>query len=339
MIVRSKAPLRLGLAGGGTDVSPYSDIYGGAILNATISLYAYATIIPRNDGKIILNSIDIKKSYEWNAEMELPIDGDLNLHKGIYNRIVKDYIGKPLSFELSTYVDAPPGSGLGTSSTLVVAILGAFVEWLNLPLGEYDIAKLSYDIERIDLAMAGGKQDQYAATFGGVNYMEFFSDNKVIVNPLRIKNEYLNELAFNLLLFNTETSRNSSSIIERQSKNITNKESKSIEATHQLKEQAVRMKEALLKGEIDKIGEILNYGWKHKKLLAEGITNPLIDKIYDRAISNGATGGKISGAGGGGFIIFYCPQNTRNTVINSLKQFGDIKRYEFTNYGLTTWSV
>lgn len=339
MIVRSKAPLRLGLAGGGTDVSPYSDIYGGAILNATISLYAYATIIPRNDGKIILNSIDIKKSYEWNAEMELPIDGDLDLHKGIYNRIVKDYIGKPLSFELSTYVDAPPGSGLGTSSTLVVAILGAFVEWLNLPLGEYDIAKLSYDIERIDLAMAGGKQDQYAATFGGVNYMEFFSDNKVIVNPLRIKNEYLNELAFNLLLFNTETSRFSSSIIERQSKNITNKESKSIEATHQLKEQAVRMKEALLKGEIDKIGEILNYGWKHKKLLAEGITNPLIDKIYDCAIFNGATGGKISGAGGGGFIIFYCPQNTRNTVINSLKQFGDIKRYEFTNYGLTTWSV
>ncbi|MCP4552374.1 MAG: dehydrogenase [Bacteroidetes bacterium] len=339
MIVRSKAPLRLGLAGGGTDVSPYSDIYGGAILNATISLYAYATIIPRNDGKIILNSFDRQKSYELNAEMELAINGKLDLHKGIYNRIIKDYIGKPLSFELSTYVDAPPGSGLGTSSTLVVAILGAFVEWLNLPLGEYDIAKLSYDIERIDLAMAGGKQDQYAATFGGVNYMEFFDDNKVIVNPLRIKNEYLNELAYNLLLFNTETSRFSSSIIERQSKNIINKESKSIEATHKLKEQAVRMKEALLKGEVDKIGEILDYGWKHKKLLAEGITNPLIDKIYDCAISNGATGGKISGAGGGGFIIFYCPQNTRNKVINALKQFGDIKRYEFTNYGLTTWSV
>lgn len=339
MIVRSKAPLRLGLAGGGTDVSPYSDIYGGAILNATISLYAYATIIPRNDGKIVLNSLDRQKSYELNSEMELPIDGVLDLHKGVYNRIIKNYVGKPLSFELSTYVDAPPGSGLGTSSTLVVAILGAFVEWLNLPLGEYDIAKLSYDIERIDLAMAGGKQDQYAATFGGVNFMEFFNDNKVIVNPLRIKNEYLNELAYNLLLFNTETSRFSSSIIERQSKNITNKESKSIEATHKLKEQAVRMKEALLKGEIDKIGEILDYGWKHKKLLAEGITNPLIDKIYDCAISNGATGGKISGAGGGGFIIFYCPQNTRNKVINSLKQFGDIKRYEFTNYGLTTWSV
>ncbi|MCK7536119.1 MAG: hypothetical protein MZV63_36590 [Marinilabiliales bacterium] len=205
-----------------------------------------------------------------------------------------------LSFELSTYVDAPPGSGLGTSSTLVVAVLGAFAEWLKLPLGEYDLARLAYQIERVDLNMAGGKQDQYAATFGGVNFMEFFKDDKVIVNPLRIKSVYLNELSHNLILYNTKTSRVSSSIIERQARNITENKSKYIEATHKLKEQAIMMKEALLKGDIDQIGPVLDFGWKYKKQIASGITNHLIDSIYDAAMASGATGGKISGAGGEG---------------------------------------
>jgi D-glycero-alpha-D-manno-heptose-7-phosphate kinase len=340
MIIRSKAPLRLGLAGGGTDVAPYSDIYGGAILNATISMYAYATIQPRNDKKIILNSVDKNISKEYKSAQALKIDEEFNLAKGIYNRIVRDFTKKPLSFELTTFVDAPAGSGLGTSSTLVVAILGAFVEWLQIPLGEYDLAHLAYEIERIDLDMAGGKQDQYAATFGGVNYMEFFKDDKVIVNPLRIKPVYLNELAFNLVLYNTATSRLSSKIIENQTRNIINKNEVTLEATHKLKQQALMMKEAILKGELKKIGEILDYGWQNKKLMAKGITNPLIDEIYQTAIDNGASGGKISGAGGGGFIFFYCPDNTRSKVIEALKKFGgEAKRYEFTTQGLTTWTI
>lgn len=220
MIIRSRAPLRLGFAGGGTDVSPYSDMFGGAILNATITMYAYATIEPRSDGKIVLNSIDRKEKIVVESKEELMIDGKLDLLKGVYNRIVRDFVKSPLSFELSTCVDAPPGSGLGTSSTLVVAILGAFVEWLKLPLGEYDIAHLAYEIERIDLKYAGGKQDQYAATFGGFNFMEFYANDKVIVNPLRIKSEYINELQFNLLLYYTGTSRLSSKIIEAQMKNV-----------------------------------------------------------------------------------------------------------------------
>lgn len=339
MIIRSKAPLRLGLAGGGTDVSPYSDIYGGAILNATISMYAYATIIPRDDGKIIFRAIDKNESYEFESTMFIPLNGELNLLRGIYNRIVKDYSKKPLSFELSTYVDAPPGSGLGTSSTLVVAILGAFVEWLNLPLGEYDLARLAYDIERIDLGMAGGKQDQYAATFGGVNFMEFYKDDKVIVNPLRIRSNYLNELAYNLVLYYTETSRNSSQIIEKQARNVVNNELQSIEATHKLKEQSILMKEALLKGELNKVGEILDFGWENKKLLAEGITNPEIEKIYKIAKKNGASGGKVSGAGGGGFMIFYCPDNKRSQVVRALeKHGGKVKRYEFVTQGLSSWT-
>lgn len=339
MIYRSKAPLRIGLAGGGTDVAPYSDIYGGAILNATISMYAYANIEPRTDGKIVLNSIDKCEEIILNSELHLPIDGKLDLLKGIYNRIVKDFTHKPLSFTLSTYVDAPPGSGLGTSSTLVVTILGAFSEWLRLPLGEYDLAHLAYEIERNDLKMAGGKQDQYAATFGGVNFMEFFKDDKVIVNPLRIRSKYLNEMAHNIVLYYTETSRLSSKIIEAQSRNVIAKNQKSIEAMHQLKKQAILMKEAILKGELEKIGEILDFGWENKKQMAEGITNPMIDEIYLAAKAHGASGGKISGAGGGGFIFFYCPENTRSKVVKALEAFGgQVKRYEFTTHGLTTWA-
>lgn len=340
MIIRSKAPLRLGLAGGGTDVAPYSEIYGGSILNATISMYAYASIEPRNDGKIVLNSIDKKERYEFGFKDQLKIDGNLDLHKGIYNRVVRDFTKNPLSFELTTYVDAPPGSGLGTSSTLVVAILGAFAEWLGLPLGDYDLAHLAYEIERIDLKMAGGKQDQYSATFGGVNFMEFSNKDKVIVNPLRIKEKYLDELAHNLILYHTETSRISSTIIEQQSMNVTNKNEKTIEAMHKLKEQAIMMKESILKGELDKIGELLDFGWKFKKNMAVGITNPFIDEIYETAIKNGASGGKISGAGGGGFMFFYCPGNTRSKVVEALNKFGgQTKRYEFTAKGLTTWSI
>ena len=340
MIYRSKAPLRLGLAGGGSDVSPFSDLYGGAILNATISMYAYATIKPRNDNKIILNSIDNNASFELESTYKLPVNGEFDLAKGIYNRIVSEFTKKPLSFELTTSVDAPPGSGLGTSSTLVVTILGAFSEWLNLPLGEYDLAHLAYEIERVDLAMAGGKQDQYAATFGGVNFMEFYKDDKVIVNPLRIKPTYLHELSHNLVLYYTETSRLSSSIIEAQTKNVISKNKTSIEATHKLKQQAIMMKEALLKGELNRIGEILDFGWHNKKLMANNISNPLIDEIYQAAIDNGASGGKISGAGGGGFMIFYCPNNTRPKVIKALNKFGGTaKRYEFTDHGLTSWTI
>lgn len=340
MIYRSKAPLRIGLAGGGTDVSPYSDLYGGAILNTTLSLYAYATIEPVQEKRIILEAIDRNERQDFEWATVLPIDGTLGLLKGVYNRIQKDYGIKEQGFRLSTFVDAPAGSGLGTSSTLVVAILGAFAEMLRLPLGEYDIAHYAYDIERKDLGLAGGKQDQYAATFGGVNFMEFYSGDKVIVNPLRVKEQYLFELENNLLLYYTSTSRESAEIIKKQSKNVSDKKEKSIEAMHQLKQQAQMMKEALLKGRLHEIGEILDFGFEQKRQMAEGISNPLMEDIYATAKKAGATGGKISGAGGGGFMIFYCPANTKFNVIKSLSGFGGTHRnYQFVEHGLKTWTV
>ncbi|HWB26731.1 MAG TPA: hypothetical protein VG738_14710 [Chitinophagaceae bacterium] len=340
MIYRSRAPLRIGLAGGGTDVSPYSDEFGGAILNATISQYALASIEPMEENGIIIQALDRKEEerFEWAAQ--LPINGKLDLLKGVYNRIQKDY-GVPLSnFRLSTFVEAPAGSGLGTSSTLVVAVIGAFVEMLRLPMGEYDIAHYAYEIERKDLCLAGGKQDQYAATFGGVNFMEFYAGDKVIVNPLRIKQEYLNELGNNLVLYFTSTSRESATIIKEQQKNVLTKNEKSIEAMHQLKEQARMMKEALLKGRLHEIGEILDYGFEQKRRMAHNISNSSIEEIYDAAKKAGATGGKISGAGGGGFMIFYCPGNTRYKVIETLNTFGgEIKPYQFTKQGVTSWTT
>ena len=340
LIYRSKAPLRIGLAGGGTDVSPYSDIYGGAILNATINLYAYATIIPREDGKIKLISQDRNEETEITSSEQLPFDGKLDLLKGVYNRVVKQFLQTNLSFELHTYVDAPAGSGLGTSSTLVVAILGAFTEWLKLPLGEYDIAHIAFEIERLEMNMSGGKQDQYAGTFGGFNFMEFYKDDKVIVNPLKIRQKNKLELENNLLLYYTGTSRLSSQIIDSQIKNVGTQEAKSIEAMHQLKEQAIQMKEALLRGELHTIGKILNFGWENKKLMAKEISNPVIDQIYEAAIGAGSTGGKISGAGGGGFMFFYCPRNTKYAVRDVLMKFGgEIRAFNFVEEGLVTWQV
>ena len=342
MIYRAKSPLRIGLAGGGTDVSPYADQYGGAILNATVSLFATASVEPRSDSRILLDSRDLNECLELDATEQLPIDGKLDLLKGVYNRLVRDYGLAPQGFTLITEVDAPKGSGMGTSSTVTVTVLGAFAEWLKLPLGEYDVARLAYEIERVDLGMSGGRQDQYAATFGGFNYMEFYADEKVIVNPLRVKRSYQKELEHNLLLYYTGTSRLSAKIIDRQTAAFakTGPENASVEAAHALKQQAVRMKEALLMGRLEEIGELLDFGWQNKKRMAAGITNPVIDELYEAALAAGATGGKISGAGGGGFMTFYCPGATRHRVAHELCSFGgEVRPFIFVGEGMVSWSA
>jgi D-glycero-alpha-D-manno-heptose-7-phosphate kinase len=339
MIIRSKAPLRIGLAGGGTDVSPYSDLYGGAILNATIDLYAYASLEPLNDGTIEFCIDGTDKSVRLSSQKELELVEGFELFIGVYNRLVKKYDLQPLSFRLTSFIEAPQGSGLGTSSTIVVSLIGAFMEWLKLPLGKYDIAHLAYEIERIDLNMSGGKQDQYAATFGGVNFMEFLANDQVIVNPLQLKDEILYELEFNLLLYFTATQRLSATIINEQVKNVKDKNEKSVEAMHNLKEQAQQMKDSLLRGELSKIGEILHFGWTNKKQMAHSITNELIDNVYTTAITTGATGGKISGAGGGGFMFFYCPAVTKVKVAKAIEGLGGrVQSFKFTREGLTTWT-
>ncbi len=339
MIIRSKAPLRLGLAGGGTDLESYSSIYGGVVLNATINMYAHCTIELVNERSIEFVAKDMNISERFPCLPVLPISDKLPLHCGVYNRIVKDFNkGEPMNLRVTTYSDAPPGSGLGTSSAVVVAILKAFIELLKLPLGEYDVAHLAYEIERLDLGLAGGKQDQYAATFGGFNFIEFYKDDRVIVNPLRIRQWIRDELEESLVLFFTGRSRESAKIIIDQIKNTTEKNKQNIIGMHELKESAFRMKEALLKGDIDGIALELKNGWEAKKKTSNSISNKMIDEIYETAIKNGAKAGKISGAGGGGFMMFIVDPLRKIELITALLHFdGKIQNVEFVDRGTKGW--
>jgi D-glycero-alpha-D-manno-heptose-7-phosphate kinase len=341
MIIRSKAPLRLGFAGGGTDIAVYYNMYGGNVLNATVDMYAYCIIEPSNEQKIIFNAPDIDISEEYNSEETIKTSNALPLHSGVYNRIVADYNNhNPLSFTMTTYSDAPAGSGLGSSSTMVVAIIKAFVEWLNLPLGEYDIASLAYKIEREDLKLAGGKQDQYAATFGGFNFMEFYNEERVIVNPLRLKRWIRNELEASLVLYYTGISRESSNIINQQIENTNKKNKVSMDNMHELKKQAVSMKEALLKGDLKSFSNCLLNGWLAKRKIAESITNPFLDELYQYALDNGAESAKISGAGGGGFMMLYCDPCRRIQLIRALKnKNGIVLTPSFTEIGTQAWTI
>ncbi len=338
MIIRSKAPLRLGLAGGGTDLNTYCDRYTGYVLNSTISLYVHCTIEERNDGKIAFKSTDHEQNFEVESQEYLEFDGYMDLYKGIYNRVVREFTHKPLSFSVSTYSDVPSGSGLGGSSTLVVAVLKAFVEWLNLPLGEYDIARLAFEIEREDIGIVGGAQDQYAATFGGFNFMEFYADKRVIVNPLRIKNWIIDELEASIVLYFTNITRQASQI-EQEKKNLLN-DKQSLNAMHEVKEDAILMKEALLRGDIKKIASILGRSWEAKKRVSSIISNTEIDKIYDLAIKNGAYSGKVSGAGGGGFMFFMVEPTKKLQLIKELnKQQGEVINFVFVKDGTKGWKI
>lgn len=340
MIIRSKAPLRLGLAGGGSDVSPYSDIYGGLVLNATINLYAYTTIEEMDDGLITIQSFDSDCFESYPLEKALPIDGKASLIKGTFNRIVKDFDIPLKSFKITTYNDAPAGSGLGTSSTMVVGILKAFVEWYGLPLGDYEIARLAYEIERMDLGLSGGKQDQYAAAFGGFNYMEFLPNDVVIVNPLKVKRWIMDELESSMVLFFTGKSRSSAEIIDEQKRNTTSGNTKSVEAMHKIKQGAMDMKLAVLKGDTALFSSILGRSWEAKKAMASAISNPVIEKAFDVAMASGAKAGKVSGAGGGGFIMFFVEPTQKRNVVEALKQLdGFVMPFNFTEGGAHGWKI
>ena len=338
MIIRSKAPLRLGLAGGGSDVSPYSDLYGGQILNATINLSAYCTI-ETHPGETVL--VD---AYDCDTHVECLLDARLeqapDLIRGVYQRIVKDFGPVPGAFRITTYNDAPAGSGLGTSSTMVVCILKCFAEWMNLPLGDYETARLAYEIERKDLALAGGKQDQYAAAFGGFNFMEFHQDDIVIVNPLKIKSWIVDELESSMILYYTGRSRSSAAIISEQQKNTSSGNAVAIEAMHRIRQSSSDMKLALLKGDMAEFGRILGQAWEDKKKMAGAITNPMIQEAFETAMAAGAVAGKVSGAGGGGFILLMVPPVRKMAVVRALEALpGKVVPFQFTERGAHAWRV
>ncbi len=340
-VIRARAPLRLGLAGGGTDVAAYCDTYGGYILNATIDRYAYAVIKVLDDASIHFCATDIQVTEAYGLNTLLTLEGPLKLHKAVYREIMQRYNnGVFIPLELSTFCDAPAGSGLGSSSTLVVVMIRAFAELLNLPLDDYTIANLAYRIERIDCGLMGGKQDQFSATFGGFNFMEFYKDERTIINPLRIKNWIICELEASLLLFYTGVSRESANIIADQSGNVQGGSRPAIEAMHQIKQEALMMKECLLKGDFTGIVESMKQGWESKKRSARSVSNSHIEEIYSAAITSGALAGKVSGAGGGGFMMFMVPPEKRMDVRRRLEGFnGQVSNCHFTKYGTQAWRL
>lgn len=335
--------MRISFAGGGTDVAPFPQQEGGAVLNCTIDKYAYATLRVQSDrkGAMAVTSIDYDISARYHSPTDLSYNGELDLVKAAL-RTLRPSDGRPESgdsIDLFLHSDAPPGTGLGSSSAMSVALVGAFAHYLREPWTPYDIAELAFRIEREELRQKGGRQDQYAATFGGFNFMEF-GPNGTIVAPLKIPRETLNELTYRLLLCYTGTSRYSGGVIERQEQGIRERRPDTVDALRGTKQLAVDMKNELLRGNIDEMGRLLDEGWQLKKRFAEGITNPQIDAFYDTARRAGALGGKLTGAGGGGHLLLFCDVERRVEVIRAIRSIGgEATEFAFEMDGLQTWTV
>jgi D-glycero-alpha-D-manno-heptose-7-phosphate kinase len=338
--VRARAPLRLGFAGGGTDLSPYCDEFGGAVINFTINRFAFAFVSLRRDRQIVFRARDQHYEERFDSADELA-SARLALHRGVYERIVRQFNGgEPLGVTITTAVEAPPGSGLGSSSALVVAMVDAFRTLLDLPLGQYDVAHLAFEIERVDLGFSGGKQDQYASAFGGTNFMEFLANSRVIVNPLRLSSRARYELETSIVTCFSGQSRDSARIIEEQRSSILSHSAQTIEALHRLKQDAVEMKGAVLHGDIAQVGDILDRSWRSKKQTAHSVTNEHLDSLYALAKGNGAIAGKVSGAGGGGFMMFIVRPEDRFQLIEALSAAGgSAASVVFADDGCQSWKV
>jgi D-glycero-alpha-D-manno-heptose-7-phosphate kinase len=335
-LIRAKAPLRVSFAGGGTDVPPFPQDEGGCVLSATINRYAWGTLRVRADEKVCINSLDLGLSLSYSSHRDLVYDGQIDLAKAAILRLA----GDPLSgLDLFLHTDAPPGSGLGSSSAMMVTLVGLLKELRTLPLTDYEVAELAYEIERVDLGIQGGLQDQYAAAFGGFNFIEFLAD-RVIVNSLKISPTILNELEYNLILCDTRKVRLSSSIIEDQVARYQGRDADTLAALVEIKRLTVEMKNALLRGRLETFGELLHEEWKQKKRMSSRISTPELDELYGLARTEGAIGGKITGAGGGGFMILYCPFERKHRIEDVLREHGcDIHHLAFEPLGLQTWRV
>lgn len=331
MVIRGRAPLRISFGGGGTDVAPFCVEQGGAIIGSTINKYAYCSIVPRGDDQIIVHSLDFDMTVKYNAKENYVYDGRLDLVTAALKAM-----GIDQGCEVYLQCDAPPGSGLGTSSTVMVALLVAMARWKGVDMDAYRLADLAYHVEREDLKIEGGYQDQYAASFGGFNFIEFHGRNNVVVNPLRIKKEIIHELQYNLLLCYTGNIHVSANIIKDQVKNYEKKDA--FDAMCEVKALAYAMKDELLKGNLHSFGKLLDYGWQSKKRMSSKITYSQIDQLYEEAIKAGALGGKLLGAGGGGYLLMYCPYNVKHKVAQRMEQAGgQLADWNFELRGAQAW--
>lgn len=324
----------MSFAGGGTDVPPYTDTHGGIVLTSTIDKYAHASLAPKREGGIQVRSLDYDIVAKYDTDEDLRFNGELDLVKAV----LRHYAAGE-NVELFLHSDAPPGTGLGSSSAMVVALIGAMRHWLHLPMTMYEVADVAVSIERRDLGIKGGLQDQYATAFGGFNLIEFHK-NSVVVNPLRVDRWAVNELECRLLLCYTGRTRLSGNILARQIARYERKEADVVDALGELKQLTLAMKNALLQGRLDEFGELIGETWKNKKRLDPAISSSEIDTLYEEALKVGAIGGKILGAGGGGYLLLYCEFDKRHQVAARLEQLGgQVVEFGFEFKGLQTWSL
>jgi D-glycero-alpha-D-manno-heptose-7-phosphate kinase len=335
-LFRAKAPLRVSFAGGGTDVAPFPEREGGLVLSATINRYAHATLRPLSDGRIRVESLDLKTALEYGTDERVEYDGKLDLVKAAIRRVAQ--LEEPRGIDLFLHTAAPPGSGLGASSALIVSLIGVLADYHKLSLSDYELANLAWEVERLDLGLKGGLQDQYAAAFGGFNFIEFNAD-VVIVNPLRIKPTIVNELEANLLLCFTGATRGGDRIIDDQTRRYVAGERGAVDGLRMQKELASSMKDALLRGRLTEFGDLMATAWEYKRRISPRITTPTIDEAYAEALEHGAIGGKVMGAGGGGFMLFYCRPGSIHRVADRLRMMGlQPAEFSFDHEGLRTWT-
>jgi D-glycero-alpha-D-manno-heptose-7-phosphate kinase len=334
VVIRAKAPLRISFAGGGTDVPPFPEREGGLVLNATINRYAYGTLSPRDDDNLQIRSLDYGLTAEFGVDEPLVFDGKLDLAKAAIRRFAG---AETRGFDLMLHSNAPPGSGLGSSSAMMVALIGVLKEFRALPVTDYELAELAHTIEREELGIKGGRQDQYAATFGGFNFIELSADH-VIVNPLRVAPDVMLELEHNMLLCYTGMTRQSDHIIEDQTARFEEHNEEAVAGLRAQKELAVAMKNALLQRRTREFGELLHSAWEAKKRMSTRITNERIDELYEEARRLGAIGGKVTGAGGGGYVLLYCRSQRRHLVAERMIELGaTVDEFAFEPSGLRTW--
>ncbi len=344
--VFAKAPLRMALAGGGTDLEPYWKKYGGVVLNGTIDQYAYCKIEPyeccRRDTHWVFKSVDlgieeVKDFYSKDFVEYAYSTGPLKLLINTYQYLTHKFI-KREPVKITTYVEAPPGSGLGSSSALVVALVSAIGEYYGIPMGEYDIANTAIEIERNICDLPGGKQDQFAAAFGGFNYIECLEDGRTVVNPLRLNYKTQNMMELNTVLYYVGQPRKDSRVIETTAKNLVNND-KVIRATHKIKEACIEYKRSLLTGDFERISELMNTYWKMKLDTNENVASAELIDTYNYALRNGATAAKISGAGGGGHMVLFTEYEKRHQLITALKErsMGRVVPFKFVKHGVDVW--
>ena len=342
-IVFAKAPLRMALAGGGTDLEPYWSKYGGVVLNATIDQYAYCKIEPcvcNHEKCWSFKSVDlgIEERHDFYSTPFMQgeyVDSDLQLLVNAYQYLTAKTDRHPV--KITTYVEAPPGSGLGSSSALVVALIAAIAEYHKIPLGEYDIAEYAVEIERNICDMPGGKQDQFAAAFGGFNFTEFLTDGRTIVNPLRLNYKTQNMMELSTVLYYVGKPRSNSRVIENTAKGLVDSEVV-LNATHKIKEACIEYKRSLLTGDMKRISELMETYWRSKLETNPHVASPEILDSYEYALQNGATGAKISGAGGGGHMVLFTEFERRHELITALKEKdGRVVPFKFVKHGVDVW--